>query len=82
MRDERVRAGEREGAARAFSRALQIADRHRNLLSSTALNAIGRALTYRDLPSARAALQTGIEAGLEEDSLVYGALWLMFLECF
>lgn len=72
--------GERGDALRALERAMDLAERNREILGATVLSAIGRALVYKDLRAARAALQTGIKADVESDDLVYGALWLMFLE--
>jgi hypothetical protein len=54
--------------------------RHRPLLGAAMLGAIGRALVAADVASARAALQRGIDADLEQDDLIYGALWLRILE--
>ncbi|MBW2524074.1 MAG: tetratricopeptide repeat protein [Deltaproteobacteria bacterium] len=72
--------GDHARAARAVHRALEIAMRDRPLLGAAMLGAIGRALVVADLSSARAALQRGIDADLEQDDLVYGALWLQLLE--
>ena len=72
--------GERKSASRAIGRALQIAGNHRQMLAPTMLAAIGRALVVKDIVAARAALQIGIKAAVDEDDLVYGALWLMLLE--
>jgi hypothetical protein len=44
------------------------------------LSAIGRGLVVEDVSAARAALQRGIEADVDEEDLVYGALWLMLTE--
>ncbi|HHH28063.1 MAG TPA: hypothetical protein ENK57_06930 [Polyangiaceae bacterium] len=72
--------GRRGEALRALERAMDLAERNREILGATVLSTIGRALVYKDVRAARAALQTGIKAGVESDDLVYGALWLMFLE--
>lgn len=72
--------GEPRHASSAAHRALEIAMRHRPLLGAAMLGAIGRALVVADLPSARAALQRGIDADVDQDDLVYGALWLKLLE--
>ncbi len=72
--------GERQSASRAIGRALQIAGNHRQMLAPTMLAAIGRALVVKDIVAARAALQIGIKASVDEEDLVYGALWLMLLE--
>src|SRR5690606_14857001 len=44
------------------------------------LTVVSRALVYRDLDAARAALQLGIKADVDEEQLVYAALWVMLLE--
>ena len=72
--------GEHERGARAMERALDLADHHRSVLPQTMLAAIARALTARDLSSARVALGLGIKADTDRDSLVYGALWVSALE--
>lgn len=72
--------GERDRAARALGRALELADVHRTMLPHTMLAAIGRAVALRDVSSARAALGLGLKADTDRESLVYGALWLGLLE--
>lgn len=72
--------GEEEQASQAISRALDLAGTHRPMLGPTMLSAIGRALVHKNVVAARAALQTGLKADVDQDSLVYGALWLMLLE--
>jgi len=72
--------GEKKDARRAIERALDIAESHRPVLAQTVLGAVGRALVAKDVDGARAALQTGLEADVDGDDLVYAALWLMFLE--
>jgi len=86
VRAERVLAkvldgyGEHRGAAKAMARALELAASHRPLLGSTMLAAIHRALVHKELDAARLALRAGLEAEVEQDDLVYGALWVMLLE--
>ncbi len=72
--------GERGRAAQALERALDLADGNRGVLAPTVLAAVGRALVYKDLVSARAALGIGIKADIDQPSLVQGALWLWLLE--
>ncbi len=72
--------GDRESAARAIERALDLADTNRAVLAPTMLAAIGRSLVYKDLLGARAALGMGIKAEVDQTSQVYGALWLWLLE--
>ncbi|KYF48587.1 hypothetical protein BE08_28975 [Sorangium cellulosum] len=49
-------------------------------LGATMLDAVGRALVRRDLPSARRALKRGLEENVSEEDLVYGGLWVLLLE--
>jgi tetratricopeptide (TPR) repeat protein len=72
--------GDRSKASRALQRALEIASRHQPLLGRAVLGAVGRALVYRDLSAARAAMQLGIKSEADPEDLAYGALWLMLLE--
>jgi hypothetical protein len=72
--------GDDAGAARAMERAMQIAGEDRLALSATMLDAIGQAFVRKDLASARAALRRGLEADAREEDLVYGGLWVQFLE--
>ncbi|MBI4704518.1 MAG: hypothetical protein HY744_25730 [Deltaproteobacteria bacterium] len=74
------RYGEQGGAARAMERALDIAGRSGRMLGPTLVLALQRDFVQRDLGAARAAVQRGIDAQLDGDDLVYGALWLMLLE--
>lgn len=72
--------GDAVGAARAMERAMQIAGEDRIALSSTVLDAVGQAFVRKDLASARAALRKGLDADIREEDLVYGGLWVQFLE--
>jgi tetratricopeptide (TPR) repeat protein len=72
--------GDARGAARALERALTLAAGDRPSLGPAMLDAIGRALLRRDLPSAQAALKRGLEGEVGEDDLVYGGLWVLLLE--
>ena len=72
--------GARDEASKALDRALDIAGKHRPHLGPMMLTTIGRALVYGNLNEARAALQLGIKAGIDQTDLVYGAVWLMLLE--
>jgi tetratricopeptide (TPR) repeat protein len=72
--------GERKAALRAFARAMNLAARHRGTLPATALDLMSWGLARNELPAARGALHAMLTAGIEKDSLVYGALWLMLLE--
>ncbi len=68
--------GDREGARRAFERALGAAPADRDFVSMIMLKAASAGLALGDRESLRMALQTGALAGASADSLVYGALWL------
>lgn len=72
--------GDGAGAARAMDRAMEIAGEDRVALSATVLDAIGHAFVRKDLASARAALRKGLDAAIRDDELVYGGLWVQFLE--
>jgi tetratricopeptide (TPR) repeat protein len=72
--------GDAEGSARAMDRAIQIAGEDRMALSATVLDAIGHAFVRKDLNGARAALRKGLDADIREEELVYGGLWVQFLE--
>jgi len=72
--------GDGDGAARTMERAIQIAGEDRLALSSTVLDAIGQAFVRKDLAAARAALRKGLDADIREEDLVYGGLWVQFLE--
>ena len=72
--------GDTDGAARAMDRAIQIAGEDRMALSATVLDAIGHAFVRKDLAGARAALRKGLDADIREEELVYGGLWVQFLE--
>lgn len=72
--------GDAKGAVRALERALHAAGSERPLLGAAVLDAVGRALVRRDVNAARVALRHGIDGDVADDELVYGALWVMFLE--
>jgi hypothetical protein len=72
--------GDADGAARAMDRAMEIAGEDRLALSATMLDAVGHAFVRKDLTAARAALRKGLEAGVRDEELVYGGLWVQFLE--
>jgi tetratricopeptide (TPR) repeat protein len=73
-------SGDRVGGAQALDRALTAAATDSPLLGPAMIGTIARALVVRDLTQARATLQQGIDADVDEEDLVYGALWLGFLE--
>ncbi len=72
--------GDATGAARAFARALDAVSGDRGLIGATMLQATSAALVTKDVNAARAALKRGLEAGVGREDLVYGALWLSFVE--
>jgi hypothetical protein len=86
IRGERLRGrildaqGDHAGASRSLGRAVELAATQGAQLGPTVLAAVARALVWDDLVAARAALQRGIDGDIEQEDLVYGALWLMFLE--
>lgn len=72
--------GDAKGAQRAMDRALTLAEGDRDAFGATVLDAVARAFVRKDLDAARAALRRGIDGDIAEADLVYGGLWLMFLE--
>jgi len=72
--------GEPAAVKRATDRAYDAAASDTGQLSATITDAARRALTRRDLPSARTALSRAVDANLPPDELVYIALWLGLLE--
>ncbi|HEX5099433.1 MAG TPA: hypothetical protein VFV94_08025, partial [Polyangiaceae bacterium] len=72
--------GEPAAVKRATERAYDAAASDTGQLSATITDAARRALTRRDLPSARTALARAVDANLPPDELVYIALWLGLLE--
>jgi len=74
------RYGEAQGASRAIDRALRIAANDRRTLAATMLDVVGQALVHGDVATARAALRQAVDAGVDEQDLGYGGLWLMLLE--
>ncbi len=72
--------GDGKGAARALERAITEVAGDRKLLGATFLDAIARAVVRRDLDAARALLRRALEARVEREDLVYGALWVKLLE--
>ncbi len=68
------------GAARATERAFVAAGQDKHELAATVLEAGQRAFLKKDVTAARAAVGRGLSAELEDDDLVYAALWLAFTE--
>lgn len=72
--------GEAKGARRATDRAYEIAGANLHEITATAIEAARRAVTRVDLKDARAAARRAIEANLEDEDIVYVALWLLLVE--
>jgi tetratricopeptide (TPR) repeat protein len=68
------------GAARATERAFVLAGQDKRELAATVLEAAQRAFLKKDVGAARNAIGRGLSAELDDDDLVYGALWLLFTE--
>lgn len=68
--------GDREGARKAFERALRAAPADRDVVSMIMLQAASAGLALGDRDSLRMALERGGDGGASPESLVYGALWL------
>jgi hypothetical protein len=72
--------GERAAVQRATERAFEASATDSGQLSATVIDSARRALTRRDLPSARAAVEQAVESSLPAEDIVYVALWLKLLE--
>ena len=72
--------GADRAARRATERAFEASSSDVHQLTATVLDATRRALTHEDLMAARDAVQRGVEGGLEDEDLIYAALWLQLLE--
>jgi len=73
--------GDRDGSTKAYARAMDsAAGGDRALVGATMLDALSAALVRKDVGAARAALRKGRDAGVQQEDLVYGALWLSFIE--
>lgn len=72
--------GAAQGARRATDRAYEASRSDARQLTATLLDAARRALVLGDLNAARKAVHEGVEAGLENEDLVYIALWLRLVE--
>jgi len=72
--------GDTLGATRALERAITEVSGDRKLLGATFLDAIARAMVRRDLEAARGLLRRALDARVEADDLIYGALWVKLLE--
>lgn len=72
--------GEKAAVQRATERAYEASASDSGQLSATVIDSARRALTRRDLQSARAAVEHAVESSLPPEDLVYVALWLRLLE--
>ncbi len=72
--------GDAQGARRATRRAYEASQSDRAQLAATVLDAARRALLRGDLRAGREAVKRGVDAGLDDEDLVYAALWLKLLE--
>jgi len=85
-RSERVLArvlehyGATQDARRATERAYEASRADARQLTATVLDASRRALTLGDLPGARNAVRQALDARIDDEDLVYVALWLKLLE--
>jgi len=74
------RFGAAKPAQRALERAYAAAPGDKRQVAQTIELLIGRAFVRGDLPAAREGLQRAVAAGLDDDDLVYFALWVRLLE--
>lgn len=74
------RYGDSEGTARAIERAYQAAMDDKRQIAAIAIDAAARALVRKDVNAARFALTRALDAQLDEDDVVYVALWLSLVE--
>jgi tetratricopeptide (TPR) repeat protein len=74
------RFGAVQPAQRALERAYAAAPSDKHQVTQTIELLIGRAFVRGDLPAARDGLQRAVAADLDDDDLVYFALWVRLLE--
>ncbi len=74
------RFGATKPAQRALERAFDAAPRDKRQGAATVGQLVGRAFVRGDLPAARDGLARGLAADLDNDDLVYYALWVRLLE--
>jgi hypothetical protein len=72
--------GEKSGAKRAFDLAFDAAAGDKINVGVVMLDALSSAVPRADVDGAEAALARGIEGGAPSDDLVYGALWMGFVD--
>lgn len=71
---------DRDGARKAFERALEHVAGDRDLYGAIMLRAASSAFVLNDAEGVRAVLRRGVDAGAPQETLVHGALWLMLVE--
>ena len=74
------RFGAAQPAQRALDRAFDAAPRNKPQAAATVGQIVARAFVSGDLAAARDGLQRGLAADLDDDDLVYYALWVHLLE--
>jgi len=74
------RFGAADRAAHALDRAYDAAPRDKHQAAATVGQIVARAFVSGDLAAARDGLQRGLAADLEDEDLVYYALWVRLLE--
>lgn len=74
------RFGETQPAQRALDRAFEAAPRDKDQAALTVGQMVGRAFVRADIAAARDGLKRGIAADLDNEDLVYYALWVRLLE--
>jgi tetratricopeptide (TPR) repeat protein len=74
------RFGAADRAQRALERAYDAAPRDKHQAAATVGQIVARAFVSGDLAAAREGLQRGLAADLEDEDLVYYALWVRLLE--
>lgn len=74
------RYGDSEGKARAVERAYLAATSDKRQLSALAIDESARALVSGDVDAARRALTRALDANLDDEDVVYVALWLLLVE--
>jgi tetratricopeptide (TPR) repeat protein len=74
------RFGAAQPAQRALDRAFDAAPRNKQQAAATVGQIVARAFVNGDLTAAREGLQRGLAADLDDEDLVYYALWVRLLE--
>lgn len=74
------RYGDTSGAARAIERAFREAQEDKHQIAAIAIDCAARALVRKDVEAARFALSRALDAKVDENDVVYVALWLSLVE--